>query len=306
MNEMTTTITDTYNAMPAEFSELNPEQLQQIIMMVKADDYKKQVRQHIKKTEFNVERTINEWLCDKPYDTARMYRLYVNNFISYLDGTSLLDVDKYAVDNFNKKVLSTFGNAKAKLVLASLSTCYSVLERWNHIDDNPGEGVQWKKQIEFPVEKHIPSEEDMNRIKSKYDEKTHSGRKMLLALHILETYGCRVGFFNPSLEYDGKHLDSVSKGKPYRINVENGSIIEENKDILCLLNKDAITSSFRRIVKKMYGDGELKHLHSIHSYRHAFACRLYIQTKDIYLVSKKLKHTSISVTEVYLKGLNIL
>ena len=303
---MTTSITETYNAMPAEFSGLNPEQLKQIIMMVKSDDYKKQVRHHIKKTEFDVEKTVNEWLCDKPYDTARMYRLYVNTFIAYLDGTSLLDVDKYAVDNFNKRVLSTFGNAKAKLVLASLSTFYSVLERWNHIEYNPWKGVQLKKQIEFPVEKHIPSEEDINRIKSKYTGNTHSNRKMLLALHILSKYGCRVGFFNPSLEYDGKYINSVSKGKPYRINVENDVFIEENKDILYLLNKDAITSSFRRMVKMMYVNGELKYEYSPHSIRHLYACQLYSKTKDIYLVSKKLNHASISISEVYLKGLNVL
>ena len=40
---------------------------------------------------------------------------------------------------------------------------------------------------------------------------------------------------------------------------------------------------------------------SLHSLRHTFAVRRYLQTKDLYRVCKELGHTSIQTTEIYAK-----
>ena len=41
-----------------------------------------------------------------------------------------------------------------------------------------------------------------------------------------------------------------------------------------------------------------KHLHSI---RHTFAVRRYLQTRDIYLVKQEMGHSSVTTTEIYAK-----
>ena len=46
------------------------------------------------------------------------------------------------------------------------------------------------------------------------------------------------------------------------------------------------------------GADSSKHLHSI---RHTFAVRRYLQTRDIYLVKQEMGHSSVTTTEIYAK-----
>ena len=46
------------------------------------------------------------------------------------------------------------------------------------------------------------------------------------------------------------------------------------------------------------GADSSKHLHSI---RHTFAVRRYLQTRDIYRVKQELGHSSVTTTEIYAK-----
>jgi len=296
-------ITSMFHSLPKDLAGLSSEQLQHVITAVRLDDYKSQVTSHIKNSEFDLEEKINMWLEGKSHNTCRVYRLYLNNFVEYLEDIHVLDVSFKIVDQYIYAELNRYSCGKAGLILASLSSFYSSLLRWEYITRNPFTGCKLKKKISVPEIKHLPSETEMVCIYEKYNLFSKGNKKMQLALYIMKTYGVRVGFFNPELKYNGIHLSSISKGKYYKIYIENDEFIANNAELLSELNSSTIQSSFNRTINKLYDKGLINYKYSPHDLRHVFACKLYKETKDIYLVSRRLNHSSISITEAYLKGL---
>ena len=69
------------------------------------------------------------------------------------------------------------------------------------------------------------------------------------------------------------------------------------------LNRDSKIVTFKNKFTKLFKDicNELNIDGSLHSLRHTFAVRRYLQTKDLYRVCKELGHTSILTTEIYAK-----
>ena len=61
---------------------------------------------------------------------------------------------------------------------------------------------------------------------------------------------------------------------------------------------DFISHAFTKTVKD---DGINPNGRSLHSRRHTFALREYVQTKDIYYVKGLLGHSSVTVTEIYMR-----
>lgn len=122
--------------------------------------------------------------------------------------------------------------------------------------------------------------------------------------------GLRAGAFEKMSIHGGKFF-TVSKGK--RI---DGKLPDECLDAI----KDAglkfnepfksytsakVSSSFEYHISKLYKAGKISYRYSCHDLRHFYALKEYTATKDIYRVSKLLHHASVSVTQVYLRGLNV-
>ena len=297
MNEISNTVDNMLAQYPNDFKMLSKEQLQQIVMATKVDEYKEQLKSHISKTKFDLTATISIWLSGKALPSQRMYSLYLNNFIQYLDGTSVLDVNFHTVDIFIANVLATYGESKRRLIIASLSSFYSLLERYEYIVRNPWKGARVKKVIAPPTKKAIPTDAEIHAICSEFSSESLSDRKMTLAITIMAKYGVRVGFFNKKyIQYDGSNINSVSKGKYYSICVGDDEI---DTELLLQLNSNTIQTAFNRVVKK------LGLSFSPHSLRHKFACDEYNKDKDLYRVSRKMGHSSTNITEIYLKGLGV-
>jgi integrase len=66
-----------------------------------------------------------------------------------------------------------------------------------------------------------------------------------------------------------------------------------------------VKDTFRVLAKRLRVAGKLQAVYSAHDLRHAFAMRLYEQTRDIYRVRQALGHASVSVTEGYLRSLGL-
>jgi site-specific recombinase XerD len=301
------TVVDILSSMPESFRELSEEQLKHVLLSVKMDQYKTQVKSEVQKSEFDLQDNINFFLEGKAKDTKRMYSLYLNSFITYLDGKSLLDVNFKTVDLYKYSVLSNYSSGKAKLILSVLSSFYSMLCRHEWVERNPFLGVRIKNTKIVPEIKHLPSEKEIENILEMYNSDSKADKKMKLAIHIMTKYAVRVGFFNKEfIKYDGKTLSSMSKGKFYSVNVEGDAFIAENSELLPDLNGNSVQTSFRRTIGILYKNREIMHKYTPHDYRHMFACKLYSKTKDIYLVSKALHHASVTVTEKYLRGLEVI
>ena len=126
----------------------------------------------------------------------------------------------------------------------------------------------------------------------------------------MSSTGLRVGAL-PSLTINGARFRCTTKGKEQAGAIPNHARKEIEKAGLSLRapfeakDERAIGDAFRYLTKKLHEAGKLEAAYSVHDLRHAFAVKLYIETKDIYQVSKALGHASVSVTERYLRSLSL-
>jgi site-specific recombinase XerD len=284
-------------------NELSPEIMEKFIgKLVQIDDMKKEYRHKRKEASFNLENKIDLWLSGKAEDTVRMYRLYVNEFVEWLNekNVSVLNVNSKVVDEYVKKILNKMSYGKAHMIKAALSSFYSDLERWEDIDRrNPFIGAKIKKEIKIE-EKIVPNEDEMKIIRDSFDGVNEIDRKMRFAIRLMSEYGVRVGFFD-NMEYfaTGK-LVSRSKGKKYEVNIENIDI-----ELLHNIKKNTIVGTFNRKMKELYNDGKIRKQFSPHDLRHYFACREYMSNNSLERLRRLLHHSNIAVTGTYLKGLGM-
>ena len=86
-------------------------------------------------------------------------------------------------------------------------------------------------------------------------------------------------------------LDSNQIGIVNELHNEKDTFLNNGNSI------DTFKNNFTKLFKKICNKLEIDA--SLHSLRHTFAVRRYLQTKDLYRVCKELGHTSILTTEIY-------
>lgn len=123
--------------------------------------------------------------------------------------------------------------------------------------------------------------------------------RLKAVFHLLAETGLRRSeLFNCTLEGDYLHLRET-KGRRERLVrippdlIPDFSLATENP-----YHPDFISHAFTSAVKeaRISPDGR-----SLHSLRHTFALREYARTKDIYYVKGLLGHSSVTVTEIYMR-----
>jgi integrase len=129
--------------------------------------------------------------------------------------------------------------------------------------------------------------------------------------------GLRVGAL-PSLKLYGGRYKGTSKGKDLTENEVDGITLPSQCEELIKQQKQPLNKLFENItantlahnivyhISKLYNAGKIRHIYSCHDFRHFFAKSEYERTRDVYRVSKLLNHANISVTEAYLRSLNVV
>ncbi|GHV90248.1 hypothetical protein AGMMS50268_07510 [Spirochaetia bacterium] len=69
---------------------------------------------------------------------------------------------------------------------------------------------------------------------------------------------------------------------------------------------NALKTRVKKQMERLYLSCLIRHQYSSHDFRHYYAVAEYKKNKDIYRVSKLLFHSSIAITERYLKGLGVV
>jgi site-specific recombinase XerD len=282
------------------------DQYKQIEMGVWYDDLKKEYTTKRNILSFDIDKKIEMWLKNKAYNTQRMYRLYLNTFLEYLEDKSILSVDAYELDRFILFQLNKFSSSKARLMFSAISSFYSDLVRWRDIDRNPCKGSKFQREFHNIKEKKkiLPTEEDLDYMEMYFDKNTVAHKKMRLALYIMRKYGVRIGIFD-DITYENGVLGGTSKGKYYSINVEKDEYILQNKNLLEKLNSGTIHTQFNRVIKKLFEEKIISIKFSPHDYRLIFSINFYEKTKDIYRLKELLNHSDSRITENYLRGMEI-
>ena len=223
-----------------------------------------------------------------------------------MNNKNILFIKAREADDFITEVNSSeLSNLSIRALVSSCSSFFSFLERRYPFMKNPFRGtktrppVKNKKRLEVPVKKEI-----------ELIIKDISDPLIKVAIIFIMECGVRVGAL-PKLEIRNNKYYSYSKGKEVSGKVTDKVIKllkQNNLSFNCpFKNKssEVIRNIFYRSSKRLYQQGKIKAAYSIHDIRHYFAVTLYKQTKDIELIRQALNHSSIAITGIYLKSLEV-
>ena len=272
-------------------------------------DYMKE-EQLIKQIDYETEKENFFKQCSKTKSnhTKRQYKNGLNKLDEYckMNNKNILFIKAREADDFITEVNSSeLSNLSIRALVSSCSSFFSFLERRYPFMKNPFRGtktrppVKNKKRLEVPVKKEI-----------ELIIKDISDPLIKVAIIFIMECGVRVGAL-PKLEIRNNKYYSYSKGKEVSGKVTDKVIKllkQNNLSFNCpFKNKssEVIRNIFYRSSKRLYNQGKIKAAYSIHDIRHYFAVTLYKQTKDIELIRQALNHSSIAITGIYLKSLEV-
>jgi integrase len=283
-------------------SDLSSSDLQGIAKAVLFDDLKSELSTKRDLSGIDFDQEVVDWIAIyKSKHTRRNYSQSVRIFKKFMDDRKrdVLQVKYADVDDFLRDLKIRYEARSTRRHMAALGKLYSTLERrtdgrvknnFRRIPDLPK--VE-KKQKDLPAENDILMLQEL------------ATGTLKAAIILMSELGLRVGAL-PTLKIRAGKYTAYSKGKYI-----NGQVSDDlQKRLKKIVDLQApfhgetaprITGRFRYLQKKhglkVYGP---------HTLRHAFAVRLYRNTKDVYAVSKALNHAGIAVTETYLRGLGEL
>jgi site-specific recombinase XerD len=215
---------------------------------------------------------------------------------------NILQMTPGQADDF---IYSLTGSPNSKnLIIAGVSSFYSYLERRYSVIKNPIRGTK-ARPVKNPVRDiEIPSEIELFTILNSLPELEK------MAVYIMSYRGLRVGALK-NLKIWGNKYQSFSKGKtifgefPIEVITNIKSSDLNNRTPFEALSTNALKLRIYKQTLKLHKERKINSAYSAHDFRHYFAVNEYEKNKDIYKLSKLLDHSNISITETYLKSLNI-
>lgn len=279
-------------------------------------DYMKE-EQLIKQIDYETEKENFFKQCSKTKSnhTKRQYKNGLNKLEEYclrrstcgeMNNKNILFIKAREADDFITEVNSSeLSNLSIRALVSSCSSFFSFLERRYPFIKNPFRGTKTRPPVKNKKRLEVPTKKEIELI-----IKDISDPLIKVAIIFIMECGVRVGAL-PKLEIRNNKYYSYSKGKEISWKVTDKVIKllkQNNISFNCpFKNKssEVIRNIFYRSSKRLYEQGKIKAAYSIHDIRHYFAVTLYKQTKDIELIRQALNHSSIAITGIYLKSLEV-
>ena len=279
-------------------------------------DYMKE-EQLIKQIDYETEKENFFKQCSKTKSshTKRQYKNGLKRLEEYcrMNNKNILFIKAREADDFITEVNSSkLSNLSIRALVSSCSSFFSFLERRYPFIKNPFRGTKTRPPVKNKKRLEVPSKKEIELI-----IKDISDPLIKAAVIFIMECGVRVGALpkleirnNPTGTHSCKYY-SYSKGKEISGKVTDKVIKlikQNNLSLNCpFKNKssEVIRNIFYRSSKRLYNQGKIKAAYSIHDIRHYFAVTLYKQTKDIELIRQALNHSSIAITGIYLKSLEV-
>lgn len=279
-------------------------------------DYMKE-EQLIKQIDYETEKENFFKQCSKTKSnhTKRQYKNGLNKLEEYcnMNNKNILFIKAREADDFITEVNSSeLSNLSVRALVSSCSSFFSFLERRYPFMKNPFRGTKTRPPVKNKKRLEVPSKKEIELI-----IKDISDPLIKAAVIFIMECGVRVGALpkleirnNPTGTHSCKYY-SYSKGKEISWRVTDKVIKLLKQNNLSFNNpfknksSEVIRNIFYRSSKRLYNQGKIKAAYSIHDIRHYFAVTLYKQTKDIELIRQALNHSSIAITGIYLKSLEV-
>jgi integrase len=68
---------------------------------------------------------------------------------------------------------------------------------------------------------------------------------------------------------------------------------------------DSTGEAVARLCRVLHEEGRIRYAFTAHDFRHKFAMKVYLETRDVLAVQRALGHASLNVTQIYLQGLGV-
>ena len=240
--------------------------------------------------------------------TARQYRNGLTKLEAYTEenNINILKLTPRESDNFCISLKDfDLSNATIRATISSCSTFFSFLERRYMVIKNPFRGTRTRPPIRAKKQVLIPTEKELKII---IDNISNSIIRM--AIVFIRDTGIRVGALD-TLRIKNNKYYAYSKGKDISGSVSKLLVTKitnaglDSSEPFKNKSSEVVRVTFATTCKRMHERGLIKESYSVHDIRHLFAVSFYKKTKDIYALKNLLNHSSIAITEVYLKSLDL-
>jgi site-specific recombinase XerD len=217
---------------------------------------------------------------------------------------SLLELSPAQADDFIYWKSRINKSATVRTTAAVAASFFSFLERrYRGVVSNPFRGTRAlpPKQNAIP---HVPTEAEVSTIIASVPPVTAA------AIGIMAYRGLRVGAL-PALAIKGRRFRSTTKGREISGDLPDKAV-ELVKDAgldPCApfrgMSREVIQHAVSYQLDKLYKDGIVRFRFSPHKFRHFFAVSHYSKEHDIKSLQQLLGHSSIAVTDAYLRSLDV-
>lgn len=292
--------------------DLSKEQLSAIAKLVVLDRYKDKLSKSVDIFSINYESEKRLFLeYRKSPHTQQAYNYALISFEKYIFQIrklkSPLQCTQAIADDYIYSLIDQGYSPKTiDRNIGAIGSFFSFLERrTNGKISNVFRGTKARPKVKSKTKDVYPNDKDIEIILKNIKNKI-----LKVIVFIMVKRGLRVGAFE-NMKIYGNKFYTESKGKNIVGILPKECIIAVRKAHLNFkepfnCSTSRIKNLFKYHTKRLKERGLLNTAFSCHDLRHYFAIKEYNKNKDIYRVSKLLNHSSISVTETYLKGLNLI
>lgn len=299
-----------------DVSFLSSDTIETLKKIVALDEMKNAMQRKVNIAKINYENEKRIFLdTTSKTQSKQTRRAYFNAFLKLETfcknkNMSVLELTSQTADDFIFDLRKNYSPATVRLTTATASSLFSFLERRHNnnkiIIQNVFRGTKARPQKKTVRQFAIPTESEVETIIK------NTPQEISTMLFCVEKRGFRAGAF-PQMKIHGERFSTVTKGKEQKGTLPSECIARikklANSDTskpFCKWNANNIERMTHYYTEKLYKQGKIQNVYSVHDFRHFYAVTEYKKDKDIYRISKLLNHSNIQTTENYLKGLNVI
>ena len=283
--------------------DLSPEQLDAIAKAVVLEDLKDDLKHRRDLARVDLAKLQETFLTrQKSAHTKRAYESALSFLTIWAKraGVHILEMKPRHADAFIASLEGSASSIRLKVAVASSFFAFLTRETENRVT-NPFRGTRArpKRQTSAPL---VPTNDDVKSLLTASEGSLHA------SILCMVEHGFRIGAL-PTLEIWGARYKASSKGKQLA-----GELSSEAMEAIKAakldprhpwagVNPETTRDAFRYLARTLYRKGITKAPYSVHDLRHYYAIKQYKQDHDIYNLKELLGHSSIQVTETYLRGI---
>ena len=297
-------------------ADLNADQLEQIARMVMTQRLAAEMNTAVDLAGIDYEKEKAVFLenASASEHTRRGYRAAIGRLEAWTARHNVkpLELSPREADNFiyslrnekSEKTGEPNSPATVRLTVAAVSSFFTFMHRRHVSIENPFRGSKARPKEKAVRGLAVPSKEEVKIILKELPPIEAA------AVSIMAGLGLRAGAL-PTLEKHGDRYRATSKGKGFFVSLAPDMIKRitaaglDIKKPFAGKTANSIELSVAYHIKKLYQAGKIAAAYSCHDFRHFAAVREYTKDKDIKRVRDFLNHSSISITERYLRSIGV-